>query len=303
MAWRKVLKNWKMNDGKKESSIPKTKFPMLLKELLDKIGAYSEKNIRSGFKACGINPLDKDRVLHKFPKEHVTAEDGNNASLVSQTFIDLLKDKRGDSIPKQRQRRKKINVTPGKSVGAAELENYEEGMPSSSGVTSNQPRKSGRNSVSSSDEESEEILLSSSSGGEQVSAEDGDSDDDCKDCSDDDVALRLRKEAYWKEQIISNVFVVKQDELVVGDWLAVSFPTEGKKNKEIVYFGKVQKLKPLIAKFLRYKPTKSLNGHCFIEPTIPDITEFGFKQIIGKLVAPAERRGTYTFRVNIFDFP
>ncbi|XP_072397988.1 uncharacterized protein [Diabrotica undecimpunctata] len=73
-AWRKVLTIWKI---KNRGVLPKTVFPRLLKETIEKVGLKSTSNIQAGFKACGIVPLNPDQVLKKI--QHLKKGENENS--------------------------------------------------------------------------------------------------------------------------------------------------------------------------------------------------------------------------------
>ena len=86
------------------------------------------KNLKSGFKKCGIVPLDKQKVLSRLPKEKQVEKQSNKAedeAAVDDAIIEILKDMRYDSAPVVRKR-KKINVSPGKSIKGIDFESSEE---------------------------------------------------------------------------------------------------------------------------------------------------------------------------------
>lgn len=59
MIWRHLLGKWKKSeDGRKQSCVPQ-----LLKLLIDELSVNAEKNIRAGFRKCGIVPFDANQVL------------------------------------------------------------------------------------------------------------------------------------------------------------------------------------------------------------------------------------------------
>ena len=113
--WRQIIANWKMTpSGKKYDTLPKHMFPARLKEL---ISALNTDNLKSGFKTCGIHPLDKTPVLEKLPKKH--SGDGDTAAAaVDAVIVDHLKALRGskDTAGPSRRRRTKLNVLPGRAV-------------------------------------------------------------------------------------------------------------------------------------------------------------------------------------------
>jgi len=65
IAWRKVLKAYKRT----RSPIPKEIFPRLLKKTSEKLSVSQIDNIKAGFEATGINPIDIEKVLKRLPIE------------------------------------------------------------------------------------------------------------------------------------------------------------------------------------------------------------------------------------------
>lgn len=73
-AWCEILEKWKMGPGRNSSSVPKDKFPRLLKNLLKKKEPNSSANVRRGFRKCGIIPVNKEEALKMLPSESITSE-------------------------------------------------------------------------------------------------------------------------------------------------------------------------------------------------------------------------------------
>ncbi|XP_055633246.1 uncharacterized protein LOC129773632 [Toxorhynchites rutilus septentrionalis] len=83
-AWRDTLSDWKK---KNKECVPKHIFPRLLKKALEKIQANSANNMKAGFKASGIHPLNKNAVLKILPSsgdESNTGETAANSSFSEQ---------------------------------------------------------------------------------------------------------------------------------------------------------------------------------------------------------------------------
>ena len=62
-SWRKILDRWR-KDTRRKGTIPKTQFPRLLKQLFE---TFSSSNLKAGFRATGIFPLDCNQVLKRLP--------------------------------------------------------------------------------------------------------------------------------------------------------------------------------------------------------------------------------------------
>ncbi|KAJ8932166.1 hypothetical protein NQ314_014878 [Rhamnusium bicolor] len=62
VTWRKILREIKLKHPK-ENCVEKAKFPGMLARLLKDIKSNEKTNLRSGFRATGIYPLNPDEVL------------------------------------------------------------------------------------------------------------------------------------------------------------------------------------------------------------------------------------------------
>lgn len=89
-AWRKTLVDWKK---KNKGVLPKSVFPQMLKKSLEFVESL-KTNVKSGFKAAGIVPFNRDYVLNKvisITEDEDVTEETRNASW-SDAFIDILQD-------------------------------------------------------------------------------------------------------------------------------------------------------------------------------------------------------------------
>jgi len=121
--WRNLLLEWK---SQKQSTVtlPKEKFPGLLKQLMKKLQENQKENLISGFKKCGIVPVSAEAIKSRLPSQDSNAStDDLNASTVSQTVSSVVTDmlnemrygnKTVDKGPKRKRRR--VDVAPGKSI-------------------------------------------------------------------------------------------------------------------------------------------------------------------------------------------
>lgn len=94
---------------------------MVLSRSIEKLGMKASENLVSGFRACGIVPLDSNAVLKKFPEEN--AENNVPQDTISKIVVEYLDKYKYSHGTKTtaRGKKKKISVTPGKSVSAADL--------------------------------------------------------------------------------------------------------------------------------------------------------------------------------------
>ena len=120
-AWRSVLLDWKMKNPK-QSSLKKEIFPQLMQITLEKMnssGTHSPQainhDLKSGFEATGIFPLNPDKILNKIPN----AEDNGDqfGADFDNNLVLFLKKKRYNSTPiRNLQKKKRLTVEAGKSV-------------------------------------------------------------------------------------------------------------------------------------------------------------------------------------------
>lgn len=122
--WRKVLDVWKSTCKKKSATLSKDQFPKLLKKLYEYIypdGENFSNNLISGFAKTSIYPFNPETVLSRLPDVQPENDD-SAAVVVSESLIDLLRKMRGtDEDNLSRQRKKRINVAPGKSISAEDF--------------------------------------------------------------------------------------------------------------------------------------------------------------------------------------
>ena len=73
--WKNILIRWR-KESKTGGCISKSHFPRLLSSLF---GLLSLENLKSGFHATGISPLDRNQVLKRLPS--IMKEDEGNISV------------------------------------------------------------------------------------------------------------------------------------------------------------------------------------------------------------------------------
>lgn len=124
-VWRKVMDTWR-KETRTKASIPKSCFPALLKRLFDQMPG---EHLISGFKACGILPLDPAQVLKRLPGSE------DSASALNDSVTSLLQE---HLLPKAREGRQKRGprVQPGVAVTSGDIS-----QPSSSGTQSKKQTK------------------------------------------------------------------------------------------------------------------------------------------------------------------
>ena len=116
--WRKILNDWKMSSHKASVTLTKESFPVLLSRLINNINkdGRASRNMKSGFEATGICPLDQERVLKRLPS------DEGNTQAVSSAVMDLLSSRRHGEQRPHAKKRCRVNVEPGKSISREDLQ-------------------------------------------------------------------------------------------------------------------------------------------------------------------------------------
>lgn len=150
--WKKILHDWKKCNPT-TSSVEKSVFPRLLKRLFDEMANVASKNARSGFYACGIFPLCKEKLLDKIPKQ----TDARNSE-VGEVIVNYLKEQRNPNKRDPTIKRKKLNVVPGRSVAFEDTpekidDEDNHNQPTTSGILSVKRKICDENEETSSEEE------------------------------------------------------------------------------------------------------------------------------------------------------
>lgn len=139
--WRQVLIEFKSKNVGRNVPVAKSDFPRLLNNLMDKMKPTMKESAINGFKKSGIHPLDRDKVLSVLPQ---LVEDDLDTSLISDSFLEYLKEIRYPVLTeKKRGKKKKISVEPGRSIGVEDLAVIaaNESGPSTSGTSTNKGGK------------------------------------------------------------------------------------------------------------------------------------------------------------------
>ncbi|XP_063219560.1 uncharacterized protein LOC134538924 [Bacillus rossius redtenbacheri] len=125
--WRNVLDFWKSSSKKKSQTLSKDQFPRLLTKLYEKLYssvADTSNNLTAGLRKCGIYPLNPTMVMARLPDgicDQSTEKELAPNAVVSEAVVSMLKEMRGVDEPVRRQRKRRINVVPGKSISAFDL--------------------------------------------------------------------------------------------------------------------------------------------------------------------------------------
>ena len=117
VAWHQVLTEWKHTpEGMNCAVLPKQWFPALLKRALEIIEPNMKKNLKSGFKKCGIVPCDVSPLVECIARKEVHQDELNDS------FLEILNKRAMPNSSGGNEKclkRRKIPVSPGKSMSHA----------------------------------------------------------------------------------------------------------------------------------------------------------------------------------------
>lgn len=206
--WRKILESYKLKYPS-STGLSKQHFPHLLKKLMTCKELNEKKVLQSGFRACGIWPLNREEVLKKLPQVPRNGDDEQEVAtvnrVVSDAVLELLQkfkyNPRGEEVV--RQKRRKVSVEPGKSISADEIQNPQP-VPGPSDVGAGPSDVgAGPSEVASSHDEQEESSSSDSEEDQDTLTlyENGDLPEQPK--KTDFVLTELKKNVYYVAKVLS----------------------------------------------------------------------------------------------------
>ena len=111
VLWRTVLEQWR-TESRSTGTIPKETFPRLLNRVYKQL---SSDWLVSGFRACGIVPLDPSQVLKRLAGE--SSQDGVDFNVLNEACVNLLKEHCGAGRQASAKAKRGKKVTPGKAIG------------------------------------------------------------------------------------------------------------------------------------------------------------------------------------------
>ena len=123
IEWKRILESWR-KESRARGSIPKSQFPGLLKRLYSQL---KPENLVAGFKASGIFPLDRQECLKRVPDVNKDVGGETVKDIFNDSVLDILKKHCAPVTTGTRKRGKKIDVTPGKRVTVADINNNDAG--------------------------------------------------------------------------------------------------------------------------------------------------------------------------------
>lgn len=138
--WRSILHNFKKTTvGRLRQALPKDCFPALLTELFEKMSGTIKANLKSGFRKCGIVPIDPQQPISRLPQD-APASTATASAAIDSSVMDMLKEMRhgnqtASKSPNPPPRKKRLSVTPGTSITSKNLRGEEQ--PSTSAESSN----------------------------------------------------------------------------------------------------------------------------------------------------------------------
>lgn len=283
VKWSEVLFKWK---SKNRGTVPKDKFPVLLKQCLKEMEPKSAANVLAGFRGCGYVPLDREQVLKRLPAESTgttpqrTSDNSNSDWNVS--FETFLSDFRKKETNPTRQVRKKINLPAGQGITTSLLANLKQTPPVSGHST---PKRKGKEMVSSSETRKaitkpkrRRIVTSSDSDYSLHDTEDSLSEDELIDirCSEED--------GIEGDCVLEGTFVV----------VRLIYNQNSHKKMEKFFYGKVMEVGTgkITVHFMR----ESSKAHgIYIFPQTSDILDVDPWQIVKSVKVIYSSRGRYRF--------
>jgi len=137
--WQAILDEWKTKKNTKSNTITKQAFPALLKQLClsicegDEVQGLSATSLISGFRKCGIFPLNRKPVLDRLPSESTgDTTDSATAGALAESVVKVLREMRysGQSQSGTKMKTARIDVEPGRSISWDDISTGTEQTPS-----------------------------------------------------------------------------------------------------------------------------------------------------------------------------
>ncbi|KAG5881252.1 hypothetical protein JTB14_032964 [Gonioctena quinquepunctata] len=304
IKWRQVLKDWK---AKNRRVIKKDVFPRLLRQCLESINVKNSQNIKSGFEATGIAPIDRQKILQKLPKTQDFAATAEEENTLGETLKQLFQEARfGKPGTSSEGRKKKISVEPGKSICSEDIANTpsENQKEKSKKKTKDKPKtKPKRKKVLSSSERDEDILPANLRNKKHLWTTNDDSDDDVETFSELDNG-HINDEPTDQESVVDETYreilseeePIEHDQFKCGDYILVNLKTENGTFRELVAKIVHPQENGYLCTFLRMSEKVK---NTYIYPAVEDIGLVEKNEIKIKLtIAATLWRGQIKFREN-----
>ena len=110
--WRKILDDYRKT-CRRTGVILKAHIPKLLSRLCSKL---SPGHLKSGFRACGIHPIDRGEVLKRLRGKDKTNKDDLNVSVFNDSVMDMLKENCGQGASDNNKPKRGRKITYGKRI-------------------------------------------------------------------------------------------------------------------------------------------------------------------------------------------
>lgn len=272
-AWRKNLNDWKLQN---RGCIPKTEFPKLLRKTIEESN-NNAANVLSGFRACGIIPINREIVIKKLiPRGVETVATG----ALNDSFSDIMGNLVRTSNTEKKRRNKKIDIPAGKGICPEDLP--EEIVPKVRRKKLTRPSKT----------------ISSTSCNLETNIE-NDKQFDEELVSDEPIPSGSHPHRDIEiEDEIERVLLLP--DLNVDDFVSVKFIyNQSLKNEAVKIF--VAQIKQIGKSKITVSCMRphTANSNMFIFPNVPDICDISLKQINSKLHPPFIKRGLHKFTGNV----
>lgn len=173
-------------------------FPNFLANLISALEPNKKAYIKSGFKKCGIIPLNPDKVLSMIPYNGTPDSLIDDSIHVNDSVLNILKELRFESPPENRTKRTRLNVEPSKSVGVSTSSESENEVDSPD-IIVNKNENSTENQINIDTPEVPEMYTVSSN---------------IKTIQINNII-----------KVIENVYNIEKSDIKIGDWLQVNYHT------------------------------------------------------------------------------
>ena len=210
--WRELLRKWRITPrGRKVGTLPKEDFSMLLNKLMKELLQNSKRNLKSGFRTCGLVPFNPNEVYAKLASENTMSP----SKAIDSSILDHLRELLGEDDEEGPSQRKhtRLEVEPGKSVV----------VPADS-EESNSDGDDVGNEVASCDEESDVESDVESASGSESDGEVGEND-----------ALKKKILSTWE-----SLSPPHSEDEIRGTWYACIYnKTTGRREESFLFVGQV----------------------------------------------------------------
>lgn len=296
IKWRETLNDWK---EKNRGTVPKDRFPRLLKKCIDNLREENiTNNLKSGFRAAGIVPLDRQQVLKRIPddRKNKESEDLDSSNNWVQSFETFLKESRKkETEPIKNRKKRKLNVPAGKGIEGHNVLEAEACNVEHQASTSKGPEHSNLKKPTSKRTRKNDSDSSQDDDGD-FSVQDSDSDLILSDSTDVDFEVESITEKTPNKPKKTSVQIedLQPDRYVI---VKLIFNENTKKEVEKQFYAIVLNTEPekykVKVKFFR-KCSKS-QGNNYVFPIVDDEMDVNIADIVTTVQPVTVNRGRHTF--------